>query len=278
TSPQRLQLTLTLSTPEDLKVREGDHVKVGQILSDRVRERQRLAAQQTQLQLQMERLDQPIPGPPAVQPIPEVAGLPPASFLDEVAAVEQAKLKVEQAERNVTQQQRLLDMLQSRPAEQLPEATLPHETEVLKQRQQELDQARADQQLAEAKLNQAQSDRQYQEYQHSLEMSKRAITIQQAQLQRQEELQRQQIEERDRSFQLAQLQSQMQQLETQLLTLSAIRSPYNGTIQRVKVQQQRDQNLMVELVLVADPAPNLSQPGEGTGATAGANPTPNHPN
>ncbi|HEY9662672.1 MAG TPA: hypothetical protein V6C65_29810, partial [Allocoleopsis sp.] len=99
TSPQRLQLTLTLSTPEDLKVREGDRVTVGQILSDRVRERQRLAAQQTQLHLQMERLNQPIPGPPPVQPIPEVAGLPPASFLDEVAAVEQAKLKVEQAER-----------------------------------------------------------------------------------------------------------------------------------------------------------------------------------
>ena len=262
-SRQRLSLKLTLSSPEDLKVREGDQVKDGQILSDRLRERQRLEAQKRQLQIQMARLKAPIVGAPPARPIPEVASLPPASFLDEVAEVERQRVMVQRAESVVGNQQRMLDLLASMPAGQLPEATLPHEQEVLKQKQQELDQARAEMQLAEAKLAQAQQDRQYQEYLHSLEMSKRSIAIQQGELQRQEQLQRQEEQERDRSFKLAQLETQMQQLDSQLFSLSSVRSPFNGKIQRLVWQGQTDQNLVVELTLIADAGSAAS--GEGTG-------------
>lgn len=267
---QRLTLKLTLSSPEDLKIREGDRVKANQVLSDRLKERQRLEAQKRQLQIQIDRLKTPIAGPPAARPIPEVAGLPPASFLDEVAEVERQRVGVTQAESVVMNQQRLIDMLSSMPDGQLPEATLPHEQEVLKQKQQELDQARAELQLAEAKLAQAQQDRQYQEYLHSLEMSKRAIAIQQAALQRQAQLQQQEEQERDRSFKLAQLEAQIQQLESQLFTLSAVRSPYSGKIQRIAWKEQNDQNLMVELTLVADAGDASPSPGPGgTGNTSG---------
>lgn len=251
---QRLTLKLTLSNPNDLLVKQGDRVKEGQPLSDRVRDRVRLEGQKRQLQLQIDRLNRPVSGPPAAQPVPEVGGLPPASFLDEVAAVERQKVTVAQAEMAVANQQRMLDMFESMPAATLPEATIPHETERLKQKEQELEAARAELQLTEAKLAQAQQERQYQEYQHSLELSKRAIAIQQAQLQRAEQFQRQQEQERERSFQLAQLGVQMQQLETQLAALSTVRSPYAGTIQRVKWEGQNDQNLVVQLVLVADSA------------------------
>lgn len=257
---QRLTLKLTLSSPEDLKVREGDKVTEGQVLSDRFKERQRLEAQKRQIQIQIDRLKVPIPGPPPARPIPEVAGLPPASFLDEVAVVERQRVTIRQAESIVGNQQRMIDLLESMPDGQLPEATLPHEQEVLKQKQQELDQARAEIQLAEAKLAQAQQDRQYQEYLHSLEMSKHTLSIQQADLQRQEQLQQQQEQERDRSFKLAQLESQMQQIDSQLFTLSAVRSPYSGKIQRVSWEGQNDQNLIVEVVLIAEP--NHSTPGD----------------
>lgn len=273
TEQQRLSLRLTLSSPADLKVREGDWVKANQILSDRLRERQRLEAQKRQLQLQVDHLKTPIPGPPPARPIPEVAGLPPASFLDEVAEVERQQVIVQQAENVVMNQQRMIDLLDSMPDEQIPEATLPHEQEVLKQKQQELDQSRAEMQLAEAKLAQAQQDRQYQEYLHSLEMSKRTLSIQQAELQRQEQRQQQQEQERDRSFKLAQLETQMQQIDSQLFTLSAVRSPYSGKIQRVSWQGQNDQNLVVQLTLIADPdpAPNRDQLPSSAGPRADPN-------
>lgn len=269
---QRLRLTLTLSAPEDLKVRQGDSVTQGQILSDRTRDRQRLDAQKQQLQIQIDRLKQPIPGPPPQQSIPQVAGLPVASFLDEVAVVEQAKLKVEAADRNVMQQRRMIDLLQSMPDAQLPEATIPHEEEVLAQLQQQADQARADQNFAEAKLQQAQSDRQYQEYLHSLEMSKRALQIQQQELERQNQLQQQQAEERNRSYQLAELEARMQQLDAQIISLASVRSPFNGTIQRIKWQGQNDQNLVVELVLMAH-APSASTSSPGTTSNGSGNDT-----
>lgn len=262
TGSSRLLLSLTLSSPEDLKVREGDRVTQGQIISDRRQDRQRLDAQKRQLQLQIERLKQPVPGPVPARPVPEVAALPPASFLGEVADVERAKLKVEAAERSHEAQQRKLDLLETLPNQEVPEAVVPHEQEVLAQRQREVDQAVADQQFAEAQLAKAQADRQYQEYQHSLEMSQRAIALQQAELQRQQQLQEQAKQERDRSFQLAQLDVQQQTLETQLSALSAVRSPFNGTIQRIKYKSQTDQSLLVELVLAADPAP-VSRPEPG---------------
>ncbi|WP_083636590.1 hypothetical protein [Leptolyngbya sp. 'hensonii'] len=260
------KLKLTLTAPEDLKVREGDRVQEGQMLADRTRDRERLEGQQKQLQLQVDRLKAPIPGPPPPRTIPEMAALPAPSFLKEVAEVDRVRLKVEAAERNLTQQQRKLDVLQTLPANEIPEATIPHEQEVLAQRQREVDQANADLALAQAQLGQAQQERQYQEYLHSLELSKRAISIQAQELQRQDQVQRQQAQERERSFQLAQLDAQMQQLNAQLLLLSAIRSPYNGNVQRIKFTGQSDQNLMVELVLVV--APDQSRPGSTPKAPA----------
>jgi hypothetical protein len=268
-SQQRFKLKLTLSAPEDLKVREGDGVMVGQILADRVRDRQRLEGQKRQLQLQIEKLQLPIVGAPPVRPIPEVAALPAPSFLEEVAAVEQMKLKAQATQRMKEAQQRKLDLLQSMPQNELPEAVIPHEQGLLEQRQREVDQANAEVDLSRARLAKAQEERQYQEYQHSLELSKRAIAIQQAELQRQEERQRQQEQERDQEFKTAQLQAQLQQLNTQLFTLSAIRSPYSGKVQRIKFEGQNDQNLTVELTLVITDRP--SNPGANPNSTWQAN-------
>ena len=114
---------------------------------------------------------------------------------------------------------------------------------MLAQRQRELDQAKGDMQFSGAQLAKAQADRQYQEYLHSLEMSKRAIALQQAEIERQGQLQKQEEQERQRSFQLAQLAAQLQTLDTQIISLSAVRSPFSGTIQRIKYQGQNDQSL-----------------------------------
>lgn len=266
---QRLTVRLTLSAPEDLKVKEGDRVSQGQMLSDRVRDRQRLEAQMQQLRLQQGQLSQPVPGAPPARSVPEVAALPPPSFLSQVAEVDRKRLAIEAAQRHLEQQQRKLDLLATIPDAELPEATVPHETELLEQRRRELDQANADLQLAEAQLAKAQSDRLHQEYLHSLELSKRAIALEQAELQRREQVLTAQQQERDRAFQLAQLEAQVQALETQLFALSAVRSPYTGTIQRIKYEGQTDQSLVVELTLVVGGSDAAPRPGAGGAAPAG---------
>jgi multidrug efflux pump subunit AcrA (membrane-fusion protein) len=246
----RFKLRLTLSSPEDLKVREGDPIAAGQVLADRVRDRQRLETQKEQLQLQITQLQSPIAPLAAEHPVPEVAALPSPSFLGEVAEVERVKTLVTKAEKSKELAQRKLDLLQSLPRAEVPEATIPHETEVLAEKGRDLDQMNAELELAKAKLGKAQKDREYQEYLHSLELSQRAIAIEQANLQRQSQVQKQAEQLQARSFQLAQLTAQMQALEAQLVSLSAIRSPYAGTVQRIKVEGQTDQALAVELVLV----------------------------
>ncbi len=57
-SSRRLTINVSISDPEDLKVKEGDQVKPGQLLADRGRERRRLEAQTKQLNLAMHRLEQ----------------------------------------------------------------------------------------------------------------------------------------------------------------------------------------------------------------------------
>lgn len=259
-APQRrFQIKLTLSAPEDLKVQEGDSVQTGQIIADRVRDRSRLEFHQGQLQGQITQLKARLN-----QPIPEVAGLPMPSFLSEVAEVERLKIKATDAQRVREQQQRKLDLLQSIPKADLPEATLPHEQVLLEQKQRLLNQALADVETAKGKLAKSQSDRLFREYEHSLEMSKRAISL------RQQEIQQQ--------GQLAQLEGQLSQVETQLSTLSAVRSPYSGRIQRIKFSGQSDQNLTVELVLVVShdalrPG-GRQESGDGTGQTVQSNIVP----
>jgi len=221
-------------------VKQGDTVIPGQVLADRVRDRTRLEFQQGELTQRIARLKAQM-----ALPVPEVNGLPTASVLGEVADVERLKLKAQTMQRAKEQQQRKLDLIQSLPKSEVPEATVPHEQAVLEQKQREVDQALADVELSRGKLAKAQSDRQFQEYQHSLEMSKRAITLRQQEIQQQGEL--------------AQVEGQLSQVETQLSTLSAIRSPYAGKIQRLKFQGQADQSLTVELVLVI--TDDSSRPG-----------------
>jgi DNA repair exonuclease SbcCD ATPase subunit len=143
-----------------------------------------------------------------------------------------------------------LDVLQTLPTHELPAATIPHEQEQLAERDREVAQAEAELQVAEGKLAQAKQEREYQEYQFSVTASNRELQMQQQELQREAQIQKREEQERTRDFQLAQITAQMQAIETQLAALSAVRSPYNAKIHRVKFDGQENQNLGVELTLV----------------------------
>jgi len=242
---QRFKVTLTVTSTEDLKVSQGATVVAGQILADRVRDRTRLQFQRDSLVRELGRLRK-------LQelPLPEVQGLPSANYDEEGAAIEQARHRLEDAQRNLEQQKRKLDVLKTMPQADLPEAVIPHEEIVAQQREREYNQAAAEVDLMRGRLEQAREQRSIEEYEHSLELSKRAIAI------RQQELTQQ--------GQVADLEARLSEVEISLSQLSAVRSPYSGTVQRVQFKGQSDQNLSVELVLLV---PRDQLPGASPSST-----------
>lgn len=315
-SGRLLKLNITVTSPEDLKVKEGDTVSAGQVLADRDKERARLTAQREQIQLSLNKIEQTelIP-PPKPLPVPEVAELPPISYKEEEAAISAAQLALEQAQRNyelamgttpfITQQatmemeaskveaaQREVDLQQRKldaiaTLKNLPPEVSAHENEQLKRKSSEYEQRRAESNYAAAELKNAQEERTaklkvladevnkaqanvklaqsrldtartkrgYDEYQHSITKARRAEEsnqFAQNQARQQQEYSQQQ---RDREFQIAQLKAKLGEFDQQLNQLSIVRSPYAGTIRRIKNVSQTNQDLKFEITLVVGGAP-----------------------
>ncbi|MGI0494296.1 hypothetical protein ACN4EG_21120 [Alkalinema pantanalense CENA528] len=244
-----LTVTVRLSSTDELKVREGDWVTVGQVLADRVRDRVRLEAQHQQLKLQMAKVSQELIPPPPPRPTPELPDLPSPTFLEQIADIEAAELKAKEAQSKLDRQRRKLDLVQFLPPNEVPYQTIPHETEQLKQRQRELDQALAAVDLTRAKLSAAQSSRRYQEYEHGLRIANQQTQLRQQELERARQAQEFDQRKRNQDFQIAQLQAQLQTLETQLEDVKQVRSPYSGKVRKIKFTGQNDRNLSADIVL-----------------------------
>ena len=76
--PKRLKITLSINDPNDLKVREGDRVVKGQILSDRDLERKRLSRERMATLITINKIEKtPLP---TLKIAPELRELPPVSF------------------------------------------------------------------------------------------------------------------------------------------------------------------------------------------------------
>lgn len=239
---RRFKLKVTLTAPEDLKVKEGDIIVVGQIVADKVRDRTRLQFQKDSLVREIGRLRKL-----AVLPVPPVRSLPDTDYAEEAAGIEKIRQKAFETSKQREQQQRKLDVLANLEQAELPESVIPHEQLLLEQRQREENQAQAEVQLSLGKLSKAKELRQDKEYEHSLDMSKRAIAIKESELRTQ--------------GQIADLEARLSQVEISLSQLSAVRSPYSGRVQRVKFIAQTDQNLSVELILtVSASGSNLGSP------------------
>ncbi len=226
----RFKIKLTLTAPDDLKVKEGDTIIAGQILADKVRDRSRLQFERENILREVARLKKGLN-----LPIPDVKSLPEADYTEEVAAIETARQKSLEAIRRREQQQRKIDVLLNMDQAELPEEVIPHEQILLEERQREENQSRAAVDLALGKLNKAKELRQREEYSHSLEMSKRAIAIREHELKTQGAI--------------ADLEARLSQVEVSLSQLSAVRSPYSGRIQKIKFVGQSDTSLTVELTL-----------------------------
>ena len=208
--PKRLKITLTVNDPADLKIREGDRVVKGQILSDRDLERKRLNRERMATLITINKIEKtPVP---TLKIAPELRELPPVSFAIAESEIQQAELKFTQAQRNLQNalsydpfitakanidkaragiesasrafqlQQRKLDAVNGLKG--LPQEMLEHETEKLRQKQteQETAQAQFDFYTAEYRQIESQRSQSIGDLQNKVQLSRADLEVTQARL------------------------------------------------------------------------------------------------
>jgi hypothetical protein len=93
-----LRLTITVDSPEFLKVAQGDVIAKGKVLADNTNERNRLKKQKQSVVLQINNLEsKKIPEIFKPKTIQEKLSLPAANFLEENAAISEAQFELQQA-------------------------------------------------------------------------------------------------------------------------------------------------------------------------------------
>lgn len=267
--PRNLKIELTLSNPQDLKIKPGDKVTAGQILSDRISERNRLRARKTQLQLSLLKLNLPLTPIPQPKPIPEISPLPPVSYAEAEAAIKLHKQKLTVAERAIARQQKKIDSLKQLNAKSATgndskaspllrgtEGDLKLILEHERAKSANLEAARQSAQIqlevAQSKLTTAFEQRAYIEYQRQLEQTRRAIAVEQQQqaIASQESERERLLAERE--YSQAQIEAKIQDIDYQIIQLSSVLAPYEGTIKKVKWTGQSDHNLTAVVTLAVN--------------------------
>jgi biotin carboxyl carrier protein len=275
--PNNIKIELTLSNPQDLKVKPGDKVSAGQTLSNRASERNRLQAKKKQLQLSIEKLNLPLTPIPQPKPIPEINSLPPVSYAEEEAAIKLHKQKLTEANKAIALQQKKIDSInQLNSTSQVPplirgvrgdrtaspshwgtgggdiKLILEHEQANLKNLETAKTDAQIQLEVQESQLTTAKEQRAYIEYQRQLEQTRRVIAISQQHQDIQQTESERQVLLAEREYSIAQIETQIQEINYQIEQLSTVKAPYEGTIKKVKWTGQSDHNLTALVTLAVD--------------------------
>jgi biotin carboxyl carrier protein len=286
--PRNIKIELTLSNPQDLKVKPGEHITAGQVLSARTQSRNRLQAKKKQLQLSLAKLNLPLTPIPFPKPIPEISSLPPVSYAQEEAAIKLKQQKLTEANRAIALQQKKIDSIEqlltspsSKPAtgkdnkaspsswgteggdmaspefrgtegDRNLKLILSHERANLKNLEAARQQAQIQLELAQSQLTTAKENRAYAEYQRQLEQTRRAIALQQQNQARQRTESERARLLAEREYSKAQIETQIQALDSQIDQLSTVTAPYEGTIKKIKWTGQSNNTLTALVTLDID--------------------------
>jgi hypothetical protein len=288
TVPREIKIRLTLTTPADLRVKQGSRIVAGQILSDRITERQRLQTQRQQLELSLKKLQIPFPELTLPSPPPTLNKLPPVSYRQEIAHITLKTGEFQQIETKITQQKQKIAQLLALPSaplikgglrgdpvnvaslptfvtidsQPLPpyqggqgvsvETIIEHERAKLSQRSAEREQAKIQLEIANGQLSTAREKRLQEEYQLAVEENRRAITLrnQQLEVDKQRAVRAAQLQERE--YNKAVIRTRIQEIDDALVQLGTVKAPYPGTVKRLKWQGQDDRLLTVELTVDVD--------------------------
>ncbi|MEM9485407.1 MAG: hypothetical protein AAGA83_17170 [Cyanobacteria bacterium P01_F01_bin.116] len=239
-APRRLTINLAVADVEDLKVAEGDRVIVGQLIADQSRQRQRLDAQAQQLDLTLHRLQVATISPPLPPKRPPVILDP--TYLEETAAVDQAKATIDQAEAAISAKRQEIDYLSD--LDGIEPIVLEHETAKLAELQRHHTAAVRGYQLATGKRSTA-------EYRHSVTLAEAVANQNRDHLTYQRQVAEYEQRLRDREFQISQTQLRVNEINDAIETLAVIRSPYAGRVRRIKWLGQDNSGLLnVEITLM----------------------------
>ena len=254
-SPRRLNITVKVSDPSDLKIQEGDTIEKGQLVADRTRQRKRLESQKNQLNLSINRL-KATPISPPLPPLKAepISALPPISYMKHEAAIEKAKAVVSSFESQIDLKEQEIAYLTELP--KLDPIILEHENNKLEQLKQQHNQAVRDYQLAMGELQAAREARAYQEYQAQIVAARRVEEINQANLLYQRQLGEYEQRLADKDYRLTQLKLNLNNVENALASLGEVKSPYSGTIRRIKwLGQSPDGTLTAEIMVMVNSSP-----------------------
>jgi hypothetical protein len=260
------KISLSVTEPSDLKIKVNSTVSAGQVIADQEGERNRLNQKKRELNLAIERLENQIITKPQkpLDPIPPKS-VPPLKQLGDIsyqqyeAAIEKAKKELERASAELSLKDRQIDYIKG--IEGVDPAIIEHELAASAQLEAKAKDAAIEVNLAEGKLITAKQERQQKEYQHSLDVAKRIEEANTAQSFYQRQIaenliayQRQSAdyekEQRERDYRLTQTRLQLSAIDDSISKLSVIRSPYDGTVRRIKFTGQVDNKLGVDISLV----------------------------
>ena len=214
---KRHKINVTITSMDDLKVKEKDRIFEDQIISDRSTDRKRLEAKKQQLNIAIAQLS---------LPLPELAKLPEPNLAQETIAIKRAEVELDIATKALENQPNK-PFIQDWLNEAMDARAVKQES-ALKERQ-----IRAGIRLeaALARMSEAKTRYQQQKYEHSIQLATHQTYLQKQQ------------------FELASLTSQLQEVEKDLGELVAVRSPYSGRVRRVKVLGQNERDISVEVTV-----------------------------
>jgi hypothetical protein len=219
--PRVVKVVLTITSPSDLKVKQGERIERGAVLSDRSLDRRRLLLQQKQIKLQLQHLDT----------IRLDKSLPPVSFAAQQAAIARAQVDLAIKQHAVTVQQARLSEI-ARLSKPQP-LVRDHESARLELVDLERQQAASQLEVERARLQSAREERAFTEQQRMLELDAKRLQVE---------------------LMKTQLQTRLAEIEEKLQLLSEVRAPFSGIVKRVQWEEQRDHNIILVLLIAVDGA------------------------
>jgi biotin carboxyl carrier protein len=227
--PKILEIDLTISHPDDLKVEPGDRVEAGQILSDRSRQRRQLENRLQQLELSLDSLS-------AISEPPALPKLPQATLAPQKAAIAQAEIETENIHKKIQRQQDQLaaiEVLSLSP--QKKSIAIAHQRSKLDELNRQKASSLARLELARSQLAQRQAEIRHRQYEHE-----KAIAEYQERL----AARQQQI-----AYQRARINQAIAQTEEKLRAISQVVAPFKGKIRRIIWKGGSDGIYSVRLIL-----------------------------
>ena len=256
--PRLLKINLTLSDPKDLKVKQGDILKVDAIISDREDERKRLQTQRSDYLATIKILSLPVSKPIEPLNIKKVPMLPDQSFAEIESNIDLQKIKVKSAENKITQQKQKIELIETLSARDLPSGTKEHESVKLSEYETALKSEEARLNVELGKFESEKSGRSLKQYEAEQTEIRNALEKNRSLQEYSKAVADYDRTEQERVFRIAEMQSKVALVDEKLKEISTVRAQYASEVKRIRFVKQTNNAIDVELLLyIVSDRPNI---------------------